>query len=258
MKFFEPMIIAFSMYSKIPMPMIMWNEKNMKYVMCYFPIIGIAIGAVQLLWFYIAKTFSFGIILTAAVATIIPLLITGGIHLDGLCDTIDGLSSHQSIEKKLKILSDPNSGAFAVIGCIMYMLINFALWTEIVPTFKSIIIIGLFYMISRSFSGFSIVTFPLAKNTGLAAAFSDGAQKKKVKITMITYICLLTILVSFIEIKYSLLSIAFVLFVFMYYKHMSKKEFGGITGDLAGFFLQSAELSVLVAVMLGQKIFGIL
>ena len=33
MKFLEPMIVAFSMYSKIPMPRIEWNKENMKYTM---------------------------------------------------------------------------------------------------------------------------------------------------------------------------------------------------------------------------------
>ena len=41
MKFLEPMIVAFSMYSKIPMPRIEWNKENMKYTMCFFPLIGV-------------------------------------------------------------------------------------------------------------------------------------------------------------------------------------------------------------------------
>ena len=31
------MIIAIAMYSKIPMPRVDWNEKNMRYAMCFFP-----------------------------------------------------------------------------------------------------------------------------------------------------------------------------------------------------------------------------
>ena len=44
MKFLEPMIVAFSMYSKIPMPRIEWNKENMKYMMCFFPLIGVVTG----------------------------------------------------------------------------------------------------------------------------------------------------------------------------------------------------------------------
>ena len=46
MKFLEPMIIAFSMYPKIPMPRIEWNKENMKYTMCFFPLIGVVTGAI--------------------------------------------------------------------------------------------------------------------------------------------------------------------------------------------------------------------
>jgi len=36
------MIIAIAMYSKIPMPRVDWNEKNMRYAMCFFPLVGVA------------------------------------------------------------------------------------------------------------------------------------------------------------------------------------------------------------------------
>ena len=44
MKCLESLIVAFSMYSKIPMPKVEWNDKNMKYAMCFFPVIGVVIG----------------------------------------------------------------------------------------------------------------------------------------------------------------------------------------------------------------------
>ena len=40
--------IAFSMFSKIPMPQAEWTEENMKYMLCFFPFIGTAIGIVLL------------------------------------------------------------------------------------------------------------------------------------------------------------------------------------------------------------------
>ena len=41
--------IAISMYSKIPVPNVEWNEKNMKYAMCFFPVVGAVIGIIQFL-----------------------------------------------------------------------------------------------------------------------------------------------------------------------------------------------------------------
>ena len=44
---FNSLIIAIAMYSKIPMPQAEWNEKNMRYAMCFFPVVGVVIGAAE-------------------------------------------------------------------------------------------------------------------------------------------------------------------------------------------------------------------
>ena len=54
-------IVAFSMYSKIPMPRADWNKENMKYSMCFFPWVGLVIGALELGWFYLAAWMELGI-----------------------------------------------------------------------------------------------------------------------------------------------------------------------------------------------------
>ena len=79
----ESMIITFSMYSKIPMPNIDWKKENMKYAMCFFPLVGLVIGIIMAAWMYLAKFLAIGSILFAGIATIIPVIITGGIHIDG-------------------------------------------------------------------------------------------------------------------------------------------------------------------------------
>ena len=62
----------------------------------------------------------------AAGFALIPVWITGGIHLDGYADTCDALSSYGDREKKLEILKDPHCGAFAVIRLCSYFLAYFA------------------------------------------------------------------------------------------------------------------------------------
>ena len=112
----ESLDVAFSMYSAIPMPQIEWNERNMKYMMAFFPMVGVVQGALLLGFSLLAQALGLGFVLFAAVAALLPLFVTGGIHLDGFCDTVDALSSHQTREKKLEILKDPHTGAFAVMG----------------------------------------------------------------------------------------------------------------------------------------------
>lgn len=85
--------VAFAMYSKIPMPPADWEKENMKYALCFFPWVGLAVGAVSAVLFWLLQQIGAGSMLRAAVLTAVPVLVTGGIHLDGYLDTMDALSS---------------------------------------------------------------------------------------------------------------------------------------------------------------------
>ena len=91
MNWIQSLIIACSMYSRIPMPVIEWNEKNMKYAMCFFPLIGVVTGGIQYLAGSVMYHLSVGRILLAAVMTLLPVVVSGGIHLDGFMDTMTRL-----------------------------------------------------------------------------------------------------------------------------------------------------------------------
>lgn len=248
------LIIAFSMYSKIPMPKTDWSEKNMKYVMCFFPLVGVVIGGFILLWSYIGTILQLSRVFQAIVMILIPLMITGGIHMDGLLDTADALSSYQPREKKLEILKDPNTGAFAVITCVGYFFLSFGVWYE--ASLSVLPLLVLTFILSRSLSGLSIVTFSLAKTSGLAAAFSNQAKRKITRIALTVYVLLCSSLMLYLNWRIGLISILSALGVFCYYHHIAYKEFGGITGDLAGYFLQLCELVMAVSIVMGDKLCG--
>ena len=116
-------IIAFSMYSRIPMPMFEWKEEDMKYAMCFFPAIGAVIGAVFFGMYLLLDRILTGKILAAVILLAVPLFITGGIHMDGFMDTCDARASYGDREKKLGILKDTHTGAFAVIFGGLYLIL---------------------------------------------------------------------------------------------------------------------------------------
>ena len=95
------------------------------------PLVGLVIGGAEWLWFLFRSWLSFGPVLHGVGMTLIPLLLTGGIHLDGFMDTVDALKSHAAPEKKRAILKDPHAGAFAVIGLAAYLLLWFGLCVEL-------------------------------------------------------------------------------------------------------------------------------
>lgn len=239
----ESFIIAFSMYSRIPMPMVEWSERGMKYALCFFPAVGVVTGMLVTLFWHLAAILKLGIFSRTLIGTALPILITGGIHMDGFLDTVDARSSHQTRERKLEILKDPHAGAFAIAGCGVYLLFYAAVFSELgdgaFPALAGI------FVVSRALSGFSVVTFPKAKKDGLVTTFSNGAKESS---KAVQAVLLLWLAAGFLWIffagggKMAVGTGIAAVIVFLWYRHMALKEFGGITGDLAGYFLQLAEL----------------
>lgn len=234
--------ISFAMYSHIPTPATDWTDENMKYSMCFFPVVGMVIGAVMYGWYFLSGLLPFGNTFVTAVYLLIPVVISGGIHMDGLLDTADALSSWQTQERRLEILKDSNSGAFAIIVGLMYMVLYFGVMSEV--SSRSIGVICISFVLSRSLSGYSVVSFKKARNTGLAVAFANPAQKKVVQITMIGFILVCAAALLLVNPLPGIGVLAGGFGVFFYYKYMSMHYFGGITGDLCGFFTQVSELTM--------------
>lgn len=174
--------------------------------------------------------------------------------MDGFLDTTDARRSFLPRERKLEILKDPHAGAFAMIGCCVYLLLYCALFSEL--TFKSCLLFSGAFMTERALSALSVVTFPMAKEDGLAASFSQAALKKRVRLTEGAYLLICSVFfleagrLLFHSALPGILCIGTAGFIFVWYYRMSKREFGGITGDLAGYFLQLCELALLGAAVL--------
>ncbi len=222
--------IAIAMYSKIPMPHFPWKEKEMRYAVCFFPLVGVAIGALTCLWFYIGSRFSAGYVCLALIGTAIPILVTGGMHLDGYMDTMDAIHSYQSMERKLEILKDSHVGAFAVLMLAVYLLIYVGAYTQIF-TMREAGLLGVGFILSRALSGIALVTLPLARQEGLLFAFADRADKRTVRIVLIIEAAVAAILMIWLSVRTGIVLLAGAVLIFLWYRWKSGKEFGGITGD---------------------------
>ena len=179
---------------------------------------------------------------------LIPVLVTGGIHLDGLLDTADALSSWQPMERRLEILKDSHAGAFAIIVCCGYFLALFGIWTEAVPEDISVLALGFF--LSRALSGFGICTFHCAKNSGLAATFAQAADQKRCRIILVVEAAICMAAMIWLDPARGATASASAVIVCLCCRRMAMKKFGGITGDIQGFFLQICELVMAYVVIL--------
>lgn len=222
----------------------------MRYVMCFFPFVGLVLGAFSLLVSRVLGELGFGAVLTAACLTALPTLVTGGIHMDGFLDTMDAKSSYKPMQEKLQILKDPHTGAFAVICGITYVALTFGFFSQV--TGRTMPLIALGYVYSRVLSGLSVVTLKKAKREGMAASSAQSAPGS-VKWILSAEAALCMAFFLFLDLRIGLGCILTGILVFAHYRHMAYKVFGGITGDLAGYFLQICELMLLiVTVFLGQ------
>lgn len=243
---FRSFVLATSMYSKLPTPRTEWSDRSMAYVFCFFPWIGLVVGGLELLWFFISDYLHLGQLLFAAVALLLPIFVTGGIHLDGFCDTCDAIGSHQSRERKLEILKDSHTGAFALIGLGCWLVLGVGLWSDVTPTAA----LALIPVLSRTLSGLCAVTMKNARGTGLLASFSQASDLRLNRGVLLLWLVAvgggLLALHGWPILLGGAISV-------VYYICFSRREFGGITGDLAGWFVQICELVCLAAMVLAQK-----
>lgn len=244
-------IIAFSMYSIIPMPRAEWKEKDMRYMLCFYPLIGVFAGALCWLWLSFCSAHGVGSVLTAAVAAVLSPLISGSIHLDGFCDTCDALASHAPRERKLEILKDSNVGAFAVIGCCIYFLLSFGVWSEYRFTPRTAVAVAGSFVLSRAFGGFSVSALRRARRDGLAATFGDAATRRTSVVLMLYVAVCGAVMIAADPLAGTFALIAAFL-VFAYHCAMAFKIFGGTTGDLAGHCTMLCELFCPAAVVLAS------
>lgn len=244
----KSLIIAFSMYSKIPMPHVQWDEEGMRYALCFLPVVGAVVGAVLWLVGRLLLYMGVGSLLFACVMTVIPVLVTGGIHLDGFLDTMDGINSFAPKEKRLEILKDPNCGAFGVIGGLVYFTLSVGLWSQAGE--KALLPAALSCVLSRSLGALSVVCFPKAKKTGLAAEFGSKAAKKTAAAVLVLFALLSAGMLLFIQAAVGLAMLLGAALCFLYHYYNCRVNFDGITGDLAGFFIQLCELVCLGAAVL--------
>lgn len=238
-------VIAFSIYSAIPVPQFAWEEKDMRYMLCFFPWVGAAVGGGLYLWNQLSILFSVGNICRTAVGMAIPLLMTGGFHIDGFMDTMDAFHSYGTREKKLEILKDSHIGAFAVIMLGAYGLLYFGAFSQVQSGSLTKMISGGFFL-SRCLSGIAVVSFPAAKKEGMLQRFADSSQKNTVKAALyLQGTCCIGFML--LQSYWAGVVIGAALFTFLYYYRRTKREFGGITGDTAGFFVVLCEGNMMLA-----------
>ncbi len=252
MRMLRSAVIAFSTYSRLPMPQVEWTDENRRYAMCFFPLVGAVIGGFIWLWLCVCDWLELNALVKGAVGAVIPLMVTGGIHMDGFMDTTDALASWQPKEKKLEILKDSHVGAFAVMGCASYMLLMTAFLSMAKPEAGAQA--AMCFVLSRALSAWAVAVFRSARSEGMLDKFASASKRRLVSVSGLIYALICVIVWCLWEVWLALICLAVAAFVTLYYRRMTYRQFGGVTGDLAGWYSQTLELCLTAAVVLGVKL----
>ena len=159
-------------------------------------------------------------------------------------------------EKKQEILKDPRCGAFAVIGLCAWFTAHLALCAALRPDGPALWAMGLAFVLERSLSGLAITRFPLAKKTGLAHTFATAADRRRAGRVLLGECVLAAAGMTALGGVPGGVMAAVALLVFWNYRRVADRQFGGLSGDLAGWFLQRCELGMLGALVFCQLLEG--
>lgn len=238
--------ICFSMFSKIPMPQSEWTEENMKYMMIFFPFIGMINAAVM---FGFADLMNhYGVadsnLFRCVVIFLIPLIITGGIHFDGFLDVSDAMSSWKEREQRIEILKDPHAGAFAIIRGLMFTVLYIGA-VSMLETRTIMLLIPLLTF-NRAVISITVVTWKKLSSKGTVSLFSKSASEKIVIFCSVVIATAALLTAECLNWKASSVCVCGFAAVFLYYRRFSSKYFDGINGDLSGWFNEVSELLFLL------------
>lgn len=256
MSFVQSLFAAFSMFSALPAPQVSWERENIRYMLVCLPFVGVVIGLAEWFWLLLCGCLSLGPVLSAVGFTLLPVLLTGGIHLDGFMDTVDALKSHTAPERKRAILKDPHAGAFAVIGLGAYLLSYFGLCAEGEWTGRTILLLGGIHVMSRSLSAVSGTLLPVGPGEGTLRLFHQATDRKVGLLAVLWVILSAGALILLWPLLGACMSLGAVL-TLLFVRRMAMKEFEGVSGDIAGFQLQMAELVMLAILVCMERMLAL-
>ncbi len=240
------------MYSRIPMPYFKWNEDDYKHILVFFPVVGVITGGIVFALSKLYEAVPLSENFKIAGLILVPLLITGGFHLDGYMDVEDAFKSYKSPEEKLQILKDPHIGAFSVIRLLILGLF-WVMALSVILGFgenKSLYMYAFVFYISRCAAGlFSLVMKNPKKDGMLKMEAGEKSLFDKVILSVMLILGIAGIVVF--DIKTGFLCALFLMVFSIYFRKKIMKEFGGITGDCAGFFTVVSETLMTIAISVG-------
>jgi len=233
-------ILALQFLTRIQLkPDLVVDDRNFGKSMIYFPLVGLVVGLILA-----AASHIFSLVFTPLVvgALLIWLEVTlsGGLHLDGFMDTMDGIYSGRSRERILEIMRDSRVGAHSAIALVCLFLLKLTILVDYPKSFLVPTLI-LVPSLSRLTQVVGVVCFPYAREEGLAKSFNTHVGGKELFLACFISLIICLLVMQWLGMVFFLITIGTALGLGYYVK----SKIGGLTGDVYGAITEIAELILL-------------
>ena len=237
------------MFCAIPTPFAHVGEDSVRSLMLVvFPFVGTVIGAIWAGAGVLMRYFGCPHLFAAAILTLLPYWLSGGIHLDGFMDCCDAVFSRRPLEKKREILKDSHVGSFAVMSLSMLLLIGFAAFASFDGS-ENLWILVLVATASRACSAIGVSTLRPMGHSEYAGNFQKGISKGNI----ITLALILAFCFAIGWFAFGICGIVTVLATALGYVAFTAytfRELDGFSGDVTGLGTTMAELCGVISMML--------
>ena len=224
------------MFTKLPLPIVDWDEGKGPGALCFLPVAGLITAVPIMAVMYVCDYFAVPPLVAGAFMLVSGYLVCGFVHFDGYMDTADSLLSARDRETKLRILKDSTVGAFSVIAIVTLLIVDFAAFTTIYSTYSFNILSLLFIpALSRAIGDVVLFNYEPLSSSGIMKYIKTG-QTKKHNVIAILWVIILSaglFFVGYCEVSALIIPISCIIVGLWIAKH-AEKELGGINGDIVG------------------------
>ena len=255
---FEIFKSSISFLTILPVKSDVSTMEDFKKIVLFFPLIAFFLGTYYYMCSYIIYLLSGSIFFTAVLYTAMTVILTGGLHYDGLSDSFDGLFCGKDREKMLIVMSDSRIGTFGVLSIVVNIMLKTAIIYRMIQ--EDILHFVIFSVIfSRSMQVVFSYSSNYAKEDGMGNIFIGKIRKKEMIFVLCSYFVLsLPGIVLFTPSDLILRDFAITTvlssFVLFKIKKSIELKIGGITGDILGLVAEVGETTFLYMTYISIKL----
>lgn len=229
-------LLMLTFFTRLPVPYpFEFKSEDFEKGVKYAPLVGVVIGV--FMWGFASLMSGIDRSVYSLLVLAFYLWISGGLHIDGVADSVDGIFSGRSRERVLEIMKDSNVGTFGSIAIFMLLLSNLVMFYHMEPI----------YLLTMAVAGRSCVIIvchfnEYAREEGMGKSFVDNSDGFALAIAMIMFMGTAAWLHGPKYTVAALLTMAVALGA----ARKVKSVLGGITGDTHGLVIEFSQTAFLV------------